>query len=546
MTERGDGTDATGSDYLLDALVRQGVSRLFGIIGEGNAHLIDRTNDADIEFTQARHEQAAVTMADGYARIAGRPAVCTLTHGPGVTNGATGIASADRDGVPLVVLVGDAGSVDRETSLQYLEHRSFTQPISVYQTRVERIEGLAGTLRRAFDAAATEGGPAVVEVPTDVQEAAAPRGEYAPVERPPHRIGPDADRLSEAVALLEGSERPAVLAGGGAAKSGAGAALEAFARHVGAPIATTFYGKGVLPDSHPLVSGIAGTFMTPANDELLWNVDVLVAAGARLSGKSTRYGELLDGVDVVQIDVDRSAIGTYHDPAVELVGDARRTLEALTERVTARPDRAEDVAATIEEAGPPEAIAFESDDDRIDPRELTVALAERIPEGIVCVDSGNNTGFPAVFHRVEDGRMLVNGNFGTMGYAVPAAIGAKLAAPDRPVVCYTGDGAFMQVVQEVETAARLGLPVVFAVLNDGSYGIIRHRQRRTYGRETASSYDSPAFVDVAEGFGALAAEVRSVEDLTVVDDFLAEEPDAPLVLDARTISEVSRPGFPPY
>lgn len=175
MVERGDGTDATGSDYLLEALVRQGVDRLFGIIGEGNAHLIGRTNDADVEFAQARHEQAAVTMADGYARITGRPAVCTLTHGPGVTNGATGIASADRDGVPLVVLVGDAASVGRETSLQYLEHRSFARPISAYQTRVERVGGLAETLRRAFDAAATEGGPAVVEVPTDVQEAAARR-----------------------------------------------------------------------------------------------------------------------------------------------------------------------------------------------------------------------------------------------------------------------------------------------------------------------------------------------------------------------------------
>lgn len=546
MVERGDGTDATGSDYLLEALVRQGVDRLFGIIGEGNAHLIDRTNDADVEFVQARHEQAAVTMADGHARIAGRPAVCTLTHGPGVTNGATGIASADRDGVPLVVLVGDAASVGRETSLQYLEHRSFARPISVYQTRVERVEGLAETLRRAFDAAITEGGPAVVEVPADVQEAAAPEEAYAPIERPPQRIAPDEDRLAEAVEMLEGSERPAVLAGGGAAKSGAADALEAFARRVGAPIATTFYGKGLLPDSHPLVSGIAGTFMTPANDELLWDVDVLVAAGARLSGKSTRYGELLDGVDVVQIDVDRSAIGTYHDPAVELVGDARRTLEALTERVSARPDRTEEVVATIEEAGPPETIAFESDDDRIDPRVLTASLAERIPAGIVCVDSGNNTGFPAVFHRIDGGRMLVNGNFGTMGYAVPAAIGAKLAAPDRPVVCYTGDGAFMQVIQEVETAVRLGLPVVFVVLNDESYGIIRHRQRRTYGRETASSYDSPAFVDVAEGFGARAAEARAVGDLAVVDDFLAEEPEAPLVLDARTMPEISRPGFPPY
>jgi acetolactate synthase-1/2/3 large subunit len=142
--------------------------------------------------------------------------------------------------------------------------------------------------------------------------------------------------------------------------------------------------------------------------------------------------------------------------------------------------------------------------------------------------------------------MYVNGNFGTMGYALPAALGAKAAAPDRTVVCYTGDGAFIQVIQEVETGVRLELPVVVAVLNDRSYGIIRHRQNLHYGRETGVSYDSPGFVDIAEGFGARAAVVREAADLDVVDDYLASDPSVPLVLDVRTIPEVSRPGFPPY
>ena len=538
----------TGSRYVLEAVAAEGVETLFGLIGEGNAHLLDRTHDTAIAFAPARHEMAAISMADGYARTTGGVGVCTLTHGPGVTNAATGIAAADRDNVPLVVLVGDTASAGRETSLQYLDHEAFTGPISTAQTRVETTAALPATLTRAFDQARTERAPVVVVLPEEVLEGPAPDRAYHPTARPQQRVRPDVARLEEAAALVDDATHPVVLAGGGATRSDAGAAVGAFATHVGAPIATTYFARGLLPDEHPLAAGIAGTFMTPANDELLWDADVVVAVGARLSGKTTRYGELYADADVVQIDIDESAIGTYQSPTVGVVGDARATVTALTERTTAAPDRADRVAATIAAAPSPWADGFEHHAEQIDPREFTVELSARTPDdAIVTVGSGNNTGFPAVFHAVgADGAMYVNGNFGTMGYALPAALGASVAAPDRPVVCYTGDGALIQVIQELETGVRLGCPVVVAVLNDSSYGIIRHRQQLVHDRETASSYDSPAFVDIAEGFGAIAHEVRSPADLDVVDEYLGGDPDVPLVLDARTIPSVSRPGFPPY
>jgi acetolactate synthase-1/2/3 large subunit len=250
----------------------------------------------------------------------------------------------------------------------------------------------------------------------------------------------------------------------------------------------------------------------------------------------------------VQIDIDESSIGTHQEPTVGVVGDARATLEELGDQVSADPKRAERVATAIADAPDPWADGFEQRTDQIDPREFTVELSDRVPDdAIVTVGSGNNTGFPAVFHEVgSGGAMYVNGNFGTMGYSLPAALGAKAAAPDRPVVCYTGDGAFTQVIQEIETGVRLGLPIVVAVLNDSSYGIIRHRQNLDYGRETGSTYDSPEFATIAEGFGARAQVVRSPEDLDVVEEYLDADPDVPLVLDARTIPEVARPGFPPY
>lgn len=538
----------TGSEYILESVITEGVDSVFGVIGEGNSHLIDRMIDVDLEFVQARHEQAAVTMADGYARTKRGVAVCTLTHGPGVTNGATGIAAADRDNIPIVILIGDADFEGRETSLQYLDHPTFAKPISVYQTRIETVETIAETMKRAFDRARTRSGPVIVEIPGDVQENEAPEFEYTPTVRPRQRIRPDRDRLAEAASLVEEADAPVVLAGGGAVRSGAGEVLASFAEHVGAPIATTYFGRSVLPESHPMVSGIAGTFMTPANDELVWDADVVIAAGARLSGKSTRYGNLFVDAEIVQIDIDEEAISIYHDAAVGVVADARETMTELTERVPTDPERAERVAETIADAPVPWEDGFETQPDEIDPREFTLALSERVPtDSIVTVGSGNNTGFPAVYHPLEEGgEMFVNGNFGTMGHSLPAALGAQVGAPDRQVVCYTGDGALIQVIQELETGVRLGLPVIIAVLNDRSYGIIRHRQNLIYERETASSYESPDFVSIAEGFGADGAMIRSTDDLDVVDEFLDSDPDAPLLLDARTIADVARPGFPPY
>jgi len=536
----------TGSGYVYDALAAEGVDTLFGLIGEGNAHLLDRINDHPVAFRYARHEQAAVTMADAYARVTGEVGVCTLTHGPGVTNGATGLAAADRDGIPLVVLVGDTAQAGRETSLQYLDHGTLTGPISGYQTRAESVETLPETLTRAFDAARTERAPAVVELPEEIQAGEAPSEPYAPRPRRDQRPTPDPERVADAVDVLEAADRPAILAGGGAAASGAGDAVADLAERLGAPLATTFFAKGLVPDSHPIHTGIVGTFMTPASEALLTDVDALLAVGARLSGKTTRYGALWDDADVVQVDIDRGAIGTHRTPAVGIVGDARATCRALAERVDPHPDRAESVRRQVADAGTPADVEREEREGLIDPRDLVESIGERVDGGIVTVGSGNNTGFPPVFHRMEAGRMLVNGNFGTMGYSLPAALGAAVGAPDEPVVCYTGDGAFLQVIQEVETAVRLGLGVLIVVLNDSRYGIIGLRQELEYGRETAASYDSPDFSTVARGLGARAATVRSRADLDVVDEFLAESPDVPLVLDARTIPEVSRPGFPPY
>lgn len=539
---------ATGSEYILDALLAEGINTVFGVIGEGNAHFIDRTNDREITFTQARHEQGAVSMADGHARTKHGVAVCTLTHGPGVTNGATGIAAADRDNVPMVILVGGPGIDGREISLQYLDHATFATPISVYQTRIETTARLPEVLKRSFDRARTRSGPVIVEVPTDVQEGEAPGADYHPLDRPRQRVRPDESQLAEAVERLESAKRPAILAGGGATRSNAGEALAAFAEHIGAPIATTFFAKGILPESHPMISGIAGTFMTPANDEFLWDADVLLAVGTKLSGKTSRDGELFADADVIQIDIVEEAIGTYQDPTVGIIGDAQATIEMLNDRTTAVPERAERVIETIAAAPEPRDDGFEQRANEIDPREFTLELADRVPDdAIITVDSGNNTGFPAVYHEVgENGTMFVNGNFGTMGYALPAALGAKATAPNRTVVCYTGDGALIQVIQELETGVRLGLPIIVAILNDRSYGIIRHRQNYIYERETASSFDSPGFVEIAEGFGARGTVVRSANDLGVVTDYLSSDPEVPLVLDVRTIPEISRPGFPPY
>ncbi|MEF8841223.1 MAG: thiamine pyrophosphate-binding protein [Haloarculaceae archaeon] len=540
-------TDRTGSDYLLAAVEAEGPSTLFGLVGEGNAHLVDRLHESGLDYRYARHEQVAVTMADGYARTTGEVGVCTLTHGPGLTNGVTGLASADRDGVPLVVIVGDTSIAGRETSLQYLDHLRVTDPVSVYGTRVESVGTLPETTRRAFAKARERSGPVVLEVPADVQEGPAPDESYEPKRYETGRIRPDAERVEAAVTVLDDAENPLILAGGGAAASGAGGAVAALAERLGAPVATTFYAKGLLPD-HPLCTGIAGTFMTPASADLVPEVDTVLAVGAQLSGKTTRYGDLYADATVVQVDVDREALGRHRDVDVAALGDAHETAAALAEQVAPDEARADRVRERVREAEDPADLEFETAPDAVDPRALTVAVSRvSPPETVVTVDSGNNTGFPAVFHEVGvDGEMLVNGNFGAMGYSLPAALGAKAADPERPVVCYAGDGSLMQVLGDVETAVRYDLGVVVVIYNDASYGIIRHRQHLDYGRETGASYDSPDFATVAEGLGARGVTVRSLDDLEPLERHLAEGSDTPLVVDARTIPEVARPGFPPY
>lgn len=537
----------TGSDVIHRALTQEGVSRLFGLIGEGNAHLLDRVHDAEVSFTYARHEQVAVTMADTYARLTGSVGACTLTHGPGVTNGATGIAIADRDNTPLVVIVGDSAQRGRETSLQYLDHGDFTRPISAYQTRVETPAALTQALQRTFDKARTRRGPAVIDVPTDIQEAVIDEPSYEPLERPPQRIRGDPERLADAADLLARAEQPAILAGGGARAAGAGSEIAELADHLGAPIATTFYGRGVLPESHPLVAGIAGTFMTPAADAVLWDADVVLVLGAHLGGKATRYGELYADTQLIQVDRDEEVLGEYVRPDCALVSDAKTAVEDLKANVPANAERAADVRETIAAADEPTAIEFESAPEQIDPRELTVEMASRLPpDAVITVDSGNNTGFPALFHPMEAGRMLLNGNFGTMGFALPAGVGAQLARPTATVCSYIGDGAFLMVAQALETAVRLELPFIVVVYNDASYGIIRHRQTREYDRTTAAEYAPPDIAGIAAGFGARSATIRSANDLEIVDEYLTGEPTRPLVLDARTIPSISRPGFPPY
>lgn len=543
------GSQPTGSDYICAALTEEGVETVFGLIGEGNAHFLDCLGASDLEFVYARHEQAAVTMADGYARLTNRVGVCTLTHGPGVTNGATGIAAADRDNTPLVVLIGDTDRDAGATSLQYFDHATFGQPMSVGQYEVTTPDGLPDILRRAFRTARLERGPVLVELPGDIQAGAAPTTEYTPVTRPAQRIRPDEARVTEAVEVLADAEAPLVLAGGGVRQADAGDAVISFAETVGAPVALTFRGKGAVSDQHPLVTGITGTFMTPASDAVVWDADVVVAVGAQLSGKTTRYGELFADADIIQIDIDPSAIGTHCDPTVGVVGDARTTLTALTDACPTADARTATVKETIAAADTPaDAVEFVDGETGVDPREVTHALAERLPaDTLVTVGSGNLTGFPAVFHSMTtEGAMFLNGNFGTMGYAVPAALGVQQGAPDRPVVSYTGDGALLQVLGEIETAVRCELPVIVVVLNDASYGIIRHRQQLEYGRETAASYASPEFAAIAEACGAQAATITSVGELDVVDEFVASESTKPLVLDVRTDPSVSRPGFPPY
>jgi len=505
----------TGSQILCRTLLEQGVDLLFGYPGGAIMPFYHALPEyPGLRHVLVRHEQAAAHAADGYARATGRAGVCVATSGPGATNLVTGLATAHMDNTPVVAITGQvARAMMGRDAFQETDIIGITQPITKHSVLVEEVEDLADAVREAF-AVALEGrpGPVLIDIPKDVQTARAAwtgggadgqaGGDRASGGRwgLPGRAVAGLPDLDEAVRLLSTAHRPLIMAGHGIILAGAYEELRIFAERTGIPVITTLLGISGFPESHPLHLGMPGMHGEVHVNRAIQQADLILGVGLRFDDRVTgNLAAFARGAKVIHIDLDRSEIGKNVPTAVGLVGDARTLLEALISRVPARDCEAwrDEIAGLVR----PRVDSFR---DGLSPEAILSAIADASAGRCTIVsDVGQHQMWVAKLFRYQrPNTHITSGGLGTMGFAVPAAMGVAMARPDEPVWAISGDGGFQMNMQEMATMVQENIPVKMAVFNNGYLGMVRQWQQFFHGRRySATPIWSPDYVRLAEAYG---------------------------------------------
>ncbi|HET6508100.1 MAG TPA: thiamine pyrophosphate-binding protein [Baekduia sp.] len=527
----------TAADVVGSTLARLGVDTAFGLMGSGNLVATNALVAGGATLHAARHEGGAVGMADGWARVTGRVGVASVHQGPGLTNTLTALAEAAKARTPLLVLSGETPAWALRSNFRIDQH-GLVESVGAVAERLHAPSSAAADAARALRRAAVERRPVVLMLPIDLQAQGAGEAgaaaEPAPVPAPP---APTAAAIAEAAALLAGARRPAIVGGRGAVLAGAGEALRALGDRVGALLATSAVAHGLFAGD-PYNLGISGGFASPLAAELLPEADVILAFGATLNHWTTRHGALIgDGARVIQVDLDPSALGAHRPADVAIVGDVAAAARALADAVPEAPGwrGTPDLAATIaSRRWRDEPYEDVSGDAHVDPRTLSIALADLLPEDVaIAVDSGHFTGYPAMYLDVADPRAWLFANaFQAVGLGLGCAIGAAVARPDRVTVAALGDGGAFLSIAEIETAVRLGLRLLVVVYDDAAYGAEVHHFE-PLGRDVSSArFPDADLAAIARGMGAEGITVRGVADLAPVATWLRAGA-GPLVVDAK-------------
>lgn len=516
-----------GSEVLINVLRDEGVNVVFGYPGGAMLPLYDDLRSSDVRHVLVRHEQCAAHMADGFARVLKRPGVCMATSGAGATNLVTGIATAFLDSSPVIALTGQVptGNIGND-AFQEADIFSLMMPITKHNFRIMNAANLSNDLRSAFSIAASgRYGPVQVDLPRDILTCDI----SSPIE--PRKVSTngmreDLTELPQAIQLLESAERPLILVGGGAMWSGCGQDLITLAEMIASPVATTLMGKSTVPENHPLVLGMVGMHGRRVANYALEECDVLLAVGTRFSDRMIGDPSSCR-TRVIHIDIDTGELGKNVRPTVALSGDAGLVIRAISSSIHAKRNDGkwtERMGILKKEC----ACNLDLGDNPIKPQKVIYELSRLLPDdAIVTTEVGQCQMFAAHFFECRGKRQFITpGGLGTMGFGLPAAIGAKVAAPQRSVVDVAGDGSLLMVCQELATAVEEDIPVFVCLLNNGRLGMIKQLQNMFYGgRMTAMDLgSSPDFVKLAEAFGVRAARVKDPKDLeSVIEEGMASD-----------------------
>jgi acetolactate synthase-1/2/3 large subunit len=523
-------TKMSGAQALLESLERQKVEVIFGILGGAILPVYDALCDnKKIRHILARHEQGAAHAAEGYARASGRPGVCMSTSGPGATNLVTGIANAYMDSSPIIALTGQIPSTGVNTSymigrdaFQEADIIGITTPITKANYQPRTVAEIPVIVNTAFHIATTgRPGPVLIDLPKNIQAGIAEveftnkidaRG-YKPI------IEPDLAKISEAADLLAKAEKPIILAGGGVIISQASDELMQMSDLLMAPVATTFMGKGAFPEVHPLSVGSIGMHGNPAANRLMSEADVLLAVGTRFSDRATaNLDTFAQNAKKIHIDIDAAEIDKNIEVDVPIVGDAKTSLKMLYAAVSKKLQKGEGKAWTkrVKEAKDQLSPLLKEMPKDLVPKALLTELRKLLPEStIVTTEVGQNQMWSALYFKALKPRTFISsGGLGTMGFGFPAALGAKVACPDRPVVDIAGDGSFIMTEQELACSVTENIPVTVIVLNNSVLGMVAQWQRILYKRRymAVNLGKTPDFVKLAEAYGAQGFRVTSIEE----------------------------------
>lgn len=512
-----------------ETVVRLGADHVFGVVGSGNFHVTNAAVAAGARFVAARHEGGAATMADAYARCSGTLGVVSVHQGCGLTNAMTGIGEAAKSRTPLVVLAAEATS---PTSNFHIDQSALVESVGAVAERVSAASAAQDTAR-AVRRAVHERRTVLLNLPLDVQAAEGSLADVslgeAPVREP---VGVDA-----LAAAIGRARRPVFVAGRGARH--ARAELERLAQECGALLATSAVAHGLFT-GNPWSLGISGGFASPLAAELITDADLVVGWGCALNMWTMRHGRLIgEHATVAQVDLDADALGTHRAIDVGVVGDVAAVAAMIAGPTGADPAgyRSPELAARIAKSVRWRDVPFddESEEDRIDPRTLSLLLDDLLPpDRVIGVDSGNFMGYPSAYLSVPDEHgFCFTQAFQSIGLGLATTIGAAIARPDRLPVAALGDGGGLMSVAELETVCRLGLPMVLVYYNDAGYGAEFHHFASDGHPLDTVRFPDTDIAAIGRGFGATALTVRRAGDLAGVRDWLAGPRDTPLLIDAK-------------
>ena len=541
----------TGAFALIDSLRRHGVKHIFGYPGGAILPIYDELYRAEeaggIQHILVRHEQGASHAADGYARATGQVGVCFGTSGPGATNLVTGIATAQMDSIPMVVVTGQVSRAAIGTdAFQETDIFGITLPIVKHSYVVRNPADMGRIVAEAFYIAATgRPGPVLIDVPKDV---GLEEFDYVPVEpghvnlpgyRPTVKGNPR--QFNQALSLIRQAKKPLLYVGGGAIAASAHGEIRTLAERYGIPVTTTLMGKGAFDEHHLLSVGMLGMHGTAYANFAVSECDLLIAVGARFDDRVTgKLDEFASRAKVIHVDIDPAEVGKNRIPDVPIVGDVRQVLSGLLQRDLdshIQPEAAQTQAwlDRINQWRHDYPLQVPHYADQLSPQEVIVELSRQAPDAYYTTDVGQHQMWSAQFLKNGPRRWISSAGLGTMGYGLPAAMGAKMALPDEQVICISGDASFQMNLQELATLAQYRIAAKTVIINNGWQGMVRQWQQTFYGERYSSSNMQPGmpdFVKLAEAFGVKGMVVNTREELTEAIAIMLEH-DGPVLMDVR-------------